>query len=150
MKPENNEIGNGEEVNLGPYTREQYDGLNKLSDLRMKLLNKQLEAGMPDETEEVTTVANLIKDAEATIHKTASAISRHDTGVSQAASAEVIASYLTQVSMDASEEFKNNKFHNKDSIGQEDVPKLVKGHTLDGIEKPTLKEIMDTDMEEDE
>lgn len=140
-----------ETINTGPYNVKQFTELDRLNELRNRLIVAQMPNNiMPTDGEEVNTLASLIRDAETSIHKTANSISKHDVGVSQATSAETIAEYIMQIQMESSEEFKRGNFHNKESITQDDVPKIVSGQKFDGIQKPTLKDIMATDMNDDE
>ena len=139
-------------VKLGPYTQEQFDDLEYAQGLRKKLMDVQTKNGLevPDDEDGIRLLLDTTDKFSMEIHRTANTLSKHEIGKSQAASAEDTAALVRDIQRRMGES--RNALPQEEAsmriIPDEHTIDIVPGHTDIGIDKPSLKEIMDTEEDD--
>ena len=133
----------------GAYNEQQESVLKQIEELRLKTLENMEKRGI-NSNEDINMMVGLTKAITDDIHKTAAVNSKHDIGTSLIESAENRQAFLEDLHKQATEvKAELPKDYIEGEIAAELIPTPVPGQLEDGIEKLTLKEIMDTPLDDD-
>lgn len=142
---------------LGPYSETQMKILDGVRDFKLELLNDFMSMnrdeqpkGMLVQEEEALNQAVMLATGIANdVHKTALNVIKHTSVQNEGESAEARAEFMREISTGMSEARNNLPGDAREFIPRVD-PTIVPGMLEQGIEKPTLKEILNTNIDDDE
>ena len=140
----------------GPYEAQDMDNLERVNNIYTELLDEfdelreKSETSIINDSESLESLLKVAKALTDNVHKTANATSRHDIGNAMVESAEDRMEFLRELHNGASEAYVTLDDANVEEIPAELMPNPVDGQLDIGINKNTLKEIMDTNIPDDE
>jgi len=147
MKEEEKQMGDG------PYSARETEILNKVENIQLELLDG-FNPKTLDDNEDKDMLLKVTKALSDNVHKRALNRTKHDVGTSMVETAENRQKFLQELHNQTTLE--RNKLANDEpamfepTIDAELIPEPVPGQLTTGIEKPTLKEIMETVIDDEE